>query len=368
MNKILILGFGEWNGVWTNPQWMAHELSKLKYDVYYVNPPPYKKIKFSQILILLKRILLRIFRKPSNTFATDSRVKVISMYGIPFFRKLNDKLNSNIFRFILKLNGISIRDNLNCIICQPLWLIYCEKYFKNRFFLITDDYDKIGNKDKTLINFESLLNINNEKIVVTSKFLTNKFKNSVLCTNCIPSQLVSNNSFTKTKKTICFVGTLTDLKIDLNLLINLIDKNPDWTFNFVGEIKSQLIKSFFKKNEQKKIKLYGQLDYFKAYKIIEKSELALMPFKINDYTNSMYSMKFWEYTSAKCYILSTRLKMFENMKPYSHLKIIDNSFLNLDSIMNSFQSKENSWERIQIDLNLQTYNERINKLKKIKYL
>ena len=40
----LILGFGETNSSWTNPQWMAHTLASNGYKVAYLNPPAYRKI------------------------------------------------------------------------------------------------------------------------------------------------------------------------------------------------------------------------------------------------------------------------------------------------------------------------------------
>ena len=60
MNNIIILGFGEFNSTWTNPQWMAHELNELGYSVKYWNPPYYKKIGLSKLVSIFARFCKRI--------------------------------------------------------------------------------------------------------------------------------------------------------------------------------------------------------------------------------------------------------------------------------------------------------------------
>ena len=299
MKNYIVLGFGEWGGIWTNPQWMAYELAKLGNNVLYINPPAYRDIKISDLPRFFKRL---------KKGETQSNLSIKSHLGQKFFStRINKHLTSELIK------GFPRPYKILCF--QPLWLDFIDVMPEEDIIFYTDDYTQVHKNEERIAELNCKIKKFHKKIVVTHKNLLKDFPGAVVENNCIPSSL----DLTKVSKKnqVCFIGTISDIKVDINELKAFILNNRNMKFIFCGLIKNDDFLTFVKK--QSNVEFNGLLPFYKAFEISKESEFGLMPFRKNKYTDSMFSMKFYEYILADCKVLSTKIKMFEDV--HNSLKV-----------------------------------------------
>jgi glycosyltransferase involved in cell wall biosynthesis len=349
--KIVLLGFGELTeGGWTNPQWMAKTLASKKYHVDYFSPPAYRMLKFQD----LKRIFYRLFffKKTSNKFFSHNVV-----YPFKFFGKF---LNKNLHNLIESSDVI--------IIFQPNWL-RCIEYknikHKKIIYFKTDDYYSIA-KNKLLIKrLESLLIEASSSVCVTSKNLMLKNQNYFYFPNCIPKSILDSISLTersKSKENIskaCFIGAIWDEKVNIEMLINFIYDLKNIDFHFAGKILSKRFQDFIE-NSPENFKYHGVLPFEEAQNLAVESDFGLMPFLINKYTDSMFSMKFFEYIAAGIPVLTTNIKMLNEIDNFKKYIVISNNFSKHD--LKKIHKIRIDSNEVKTKLNEYTYESRIDKM------
>lgn len=344
----LILGFGEISAGWTNPQWMAYTLEKQKNKVAYFNPPAYKKIKLNHIY----RLIQRLFKSNSNE---SPHFNIYSSY-------LNDH---QIFRFInyfelKKVNQI-IAQSKNIICCQPLWLQFLELPNDKTTFLICDDYSSLNSSSKNQKILDDFVAKNYNKIIITNNSLREKYQKAVFENNCIShfhfdyhDKEILNQ---KKKNQVCFVGALHSEKIDVELIIDLLKKHPEMDFLFAGKIFNISIDKF---STFRNFKYLGELNFKDATSLMCESKYGLIPFSTNNYTNSVSSMKYFEYLASLTIPICTKIPMYdslpENLRP--------NLYLEDELDIKKFQIPDIIEKRKYI-LNNYTYSSRIERLRNI---
>ncbi|MBD74005.1 MAG: hypothetical protein CMM96_00710 [Rickettsiales bacterium] len=305
MKNYIILGFGEWKGIWTNPQWMAHELANQNNNVLYINPPAYRDLKISDIARLFQR-----FKKSDK-----KNIRIKSHLGQKFFPKeLNNQITKRIIRNFPKPYKV--------ICFQPLWLDFMELDFERDVIFFTDDYTQVHKNENRITELNNFIKKKFKKVIVTHKNLLNDFPEAIVENNCIPSfiNLQKLQKFRK-KDQVCFIGTISDMKVDVKKLQSFILNNSNKKFVFCGPIKNNKFLSFVE--TQKNVEYKGLLSFENAFKISQESKYGLMPFRKNEYTDSMFSMKFFEYILANCIVLSTKIKMFDGLDKNFKINFID---------------------------------------------
>ena len=102
----LILGFGEINKVWTNPQWTAYTLAKKGFKVAYINPPAYRKIRFNDINRIISRFSSNKIQRNHTNFDIFSSYASMNLpfklfnTFLNFISNINNTINKFIFLFI----------------------------------------------------------------------------------------------------------------------------------------------------------------------------------------------------------------------------------------------------------------------------
>jgi len=112
-----------------------------------------------------------------------------------------------------------------------------------------------------------------------------------------------------------YVGTLSDFKIDFDLLAKIADVRPDWHLVLIGEEREgQADESLAKLAKRKNVHLLGWRSYSALPRYMSGFDVALLPQRINDYTRAMFPMKFFEYLAAGLPVVSTRLDAIRDFK------------------------------------------------------
>lgn len=357
--NVVILGFGEISpGGWTNPQWMASTLASAQYEVTYLNPPAYRSPKLSD----LKRFLYRL-----KSVKDIYNFKVINLY-YPF-KFLSRLFNSTLIECLNKAD-IVIVFHPNWLRCISLRLLHSKKiiYFK------TDDYGSFS-KEKSYIHRAEIDLVGlASNVCVTSRNLLRGLKHEVYCPNCIPAYLLESRTICeetigkmhKDRINVCYVGSIWDDKVNVSMLIDAVKRNNEFHFHFAGKILSTQFLNFLRSSDSTNISYHGVLAFDKGFELMAACDVGLMPFLVNKYTDSMFSMKFFEYVAAGTPIMSTEIKMLEYLNDF--LDVIEVSDVIDAKGLLSAKALSIYIEGLLPKLHNYTYESRLTKLKRLKIL
>lgn len=107
---------------------------------------------------------------------------------------------------------------------------------------------------------------------------------------------------------IGYVGALSDFKVNFDLLLSLAQSNPQWQFVIIGEEREgQSNPVLASMSQLKNVHLLGHRSYKQLPEYLRGMDVGLLPTLINDYTRSMFPMKYFEYVAAGLPVVSTSL-------------------------------------------------------------
>lgn len=112
-----------------------------------------------------------------------------------------------------------------------------------------------------------------------------------------------------------YVGALSDFKVDFDLLAAIVDRQPAWQLILIGdEREGQADPRLAQLVKRKNVHLLGWRPYRDLPRYLAGLDVALLPQLINDYTQAMFPMKFFEYLAAGLPIVSTPLDAITDYK------------------------------------------------------
>jgi glycosyltransferase involved in cell wall biosynthesis len=109
-------------------------------------------------------------------------------------------------------------------------------------------------------------------------------------------------------KRLGFIGALSGYKVDFGLLRAIAERRPDWSIVLIGKIgegepgtDASLLQGL------DNLHVLGPRPYASLPSYLRGMDVALLPSRSNDYTASMFPMKFFEYLAAGRPVVSTDL-------------------------------------------------------------
>lgn len=107
---------------------------------------------------------------------------------------------------------------------------------------------------------------------------------------------------------LVYHGVLSDFKIDMSLLLAVAKTRPEWHWVIIGEERegqrSPLLAEFA---QLPNAHLLGYRNYSDLPAYLRGMRVGVLPTLLNDYTRSMFPMKFYEYLAAGLPVVSTPL-------------------------------------------------------------
>jgi glycosyltransferase involved in cell wall biosynthesis len=104
-----------------------------------------------------------------------------------------------------------------------------------------------------------------------------------------------------------FVGTLSTYKLDLELILEVARQKPDWHWVFVGPVGSSDPSALRNGLDRTNVHFLGYRPYEQLPDYLRGFDVATIPCKLNEYTKSMFPMKFFEYLAAGKPVVTTPL-------------------------------------------------------------
>jgi len=173
-------------------------------------------------------------------------------------------------------------------------------------------------------NKQARLISHSDKVIVTAEKLREKLSNLYNCENKI--YIVRNgydkNLFDNYKKVdvnlnqpcLSYIGTIDDW-FDFDTIVKFAKVNKNINVNVIGPINDS-VKPTINKIKEKNIKFHGPIEHDFVPSYIEKSDVLIMPFIVNDIIEFVDPVKVYEYLYMKKPVITTywnELKQFENM-------------------------------------------------------
>ncbi|WP_080402984.1 glycosyltransferase [Burkholderia ubonensis] len=115
---------------------------------------------------------------------------------------------------------------------------------------------------------------------------------------------------------LVYHGVLSDFKIDFRLLLEVALARPEWHLVIIGEQREgQRSELLAKLGELPNVHMLGYVSYARLPDYLRGMQVGILPTLLNDYTRSMFPMKFYEYLASGLRVVSTPLDFTKVRQP-----------------------------------------------------
>ena len=324
---IFILGIAKFDGQFESTSYTTAKYFARENDVYYVDYPYTWKDYFSQNGASLNK------RKPYFSNNSDGllesgipRLKilivppVLSINFIPegffyrFLNKINERIiakrilkviNTLLHKEIIFINSFNFHyPNVGPLLRPKLSVYHCVDP-------LVVDYDK-----KHGVISENQIVLQSDLVVCTSRQLfVNKIginKNTYFIPNAAdlslsskalnPGLPVSDRLINIKKPIVGYFGNI-ERRIDFHLLSEVIKANKDKSFVFAGPVEKEYLPVDFMDMEN--VHFIGRIPYSEMPEVIKGFDVAIIPFKKDQFSATIFPLKLFEYLGSGKPVVST---------------------------------------------------------------
>jgi teichuronic acid biosynthesis glycosyltransferase TuaH len=363
MKKIMITEHAHWESTLRiGNHHYAKLFSENNWNVFYLSSPlsPIHLIaQFGKYTI--NDLKLRIYQYLKGPiYRTENLITYIPfvlspVIKLPFFDTVfNSQISlktsiPNLQKILIKNNFIEV-DVLFMGSLQYIGLLDIIKA-KKIIYRMADNNNDFPTSPKSFVENEKKLIQRSDHIIVVSKQKYDELIKNYNNIHYVPNG-VSFNQFNKklnikkNKKKVVYVGSIHEW-FDWNLIKKLAFHFNKIEFDIYGPIKSKPDITL-----PSNVKIYGPIDFYEVPRILQMSQVGIIPFKNNKLVSGISPIKLYEYFAAGLPVVSTFWKEIYNLKSpaflaknseefIKYLKIALNKQDTHDEIEFAFR---NSWE------------------------
>ena len=330
-NDILLLSTADWdNPFWTNKQHVAIELARRGHKVLYIDSLGLRAPGLN------KKDISRIFKRIGKAIKPPRKVRdniwVWSPITLPWNKyRIIRIFNKFYLSFFIKIWLKILRFNSPWLwTYNPLTTEFIKPnaYSKVIYHCVDEikaqpgmPIDILEREEKTLLKSADVVFVTapqlmqnrikwNKNIHYFSNVADFSHFNKALTENYEkPSEL--------SKPILGFIGAVSGYKVDFNLLSFIAENRPDYNIvviGLVGEGDPNTDVNILTRH--KNIHLIGPKPYNALPQYLKFFDIALLPNNLNEYTDNMFPMKFFEYLAAGKPIVSVNLPA---LKDFTHI-------------------------------------------------
>jgi glycosyltransferase involved in cell wall biosynthesis len=322
---VILLSTADWdNPYWTNKQHVAVELGRRGFKVLYVEVGGGRRPTVSG------RDFRRIVARVRNGIRRPRRVQPNIWVWSPFLIPLHSfRLVRAFNRFALRL-GVAVWASVLRLNPKVLWtyspltteLCNISKFALTVYHAVDDMKEQPGMPRAAMMAAEAELCRSVDVIFTTAPNLFEMhrtsnphtyyfnnvadfghFNRALSAETVIPADLSAIAG-----PRIGFIGAVSGYKLDLDLIRSAATMRPDWSFVLIGEVgEGDPWTDVSALREIRNIHLLGGRAYSELPAYLKGIDVAILPNRENEYTKSMFPMKFFEYLAAGRPVVSTRL-------------------------------------------------------------
>ncbi len=127
---------------------------------------------------------------------------------------------------------------------------------------------------------------------------------------------------------IGFIGAISSYKVDFELISAVADKKPEWHWVMIGQVGEGQPSTEIRRLQKPNIHILGPRNYQYLPEYLRGFDVAVLPCPKNEYTDSMFPMKFFEYLSAGRPVVATDLRSLKDYKAAFRTADSPEAFLN----------------------------------------
>ncbi|KEY57829.1 glycosyltransferase [Serratia sp. DD3] len=375
---IVVLSTADWdNPFWTNKQHVALTLAKRGHRVLYIESLGLRRPSVNKKDI--KRIMSRLVKASKPPRKVRENIWVWSPISIPFnkyaiIRKLNKFLLSCLLSFWCK--KLAFKETMLWTY-NPLTsnFLNIDKFSYTVYHCVDEIKAQPGMPVSILESAEEALTKGVDIVFVTSPTLfesRKKWSNNVHYfsnvadynhfSQALDENLAIPDDMRKYKTPILgFIGAISSYKVNFDLLVAIAKSHPEWTLVMIGDVgEGDPSTDVSRLKELDNIKIIGPRPYQELPNYLKAFDVALLPNNINEYTASMFPMKFFEYLAAGRNIVSVDLVSIREFSEYIMITTSNEGFI--QAIENILDGKAPSLSKIQELAKHYTYEARTEKM------
>jgi len=321
---ILVFSTADWSQAnWTNNQHMSRELARQGFRVLYLESLGLRRPTANKRD--LGRIAKRGLKSLRGVRQVAPNIWVFSPLVLPFHQR----------RWVRRLNQWLVVSSVKLLqwwlgFRQPIVWIYnpIVASFQaqlNPAFLVyhcVDDLTTVpGISPQVVRDAEKTLVAEADAVFVTSQHLKQKLSAIAPATVHYFPNVADYDHFASARSPgalpsdlapipaprIGFIGAIKDYKIDFDLIHALVQRQPDWHWVMVGEVELTGASTRWARLNAPNLHFFGYRAYTSLPDYLRGFDVVVLPCLLNDYTRSMFPMKFFEYLAAGKPIVGTRL-------------------------------------------------------------
>ncbi|EIW8542889.1 TPA: glycosyltransferase family 1 protein [Klebsiella pneumoniae] len=354
IKNIVLLSTADWdNPFWTNKQHVSVELARMGIKVFYIDSlglraPSASKSDFKRIYKRLCKAINLPSNKMDNIWVWSPIILPWHKYAlIRMFNKVYLRLY---LKFHLKRLDISPDETIFWTYNPITNRLINFEDFKKVIYHCVDEIkeqpgmptDVIEKAEKELLTKADIVFVTSEKLYETRKSLSsnihyhsnvsdyNHFNQALSVQYNIPSDIKEISGVK-----LGFIGAISSYKLDFNLIKYIAKNRPDYNILLIGEIgEGEPGTNVDDLYDYKNIHFLGPKKYNELPNYLAFMDAALLPNNINDYTDNMFPMKFFEYLSSGRNIVSVDLKSLKEFRDFCYLsKSYDEFVSNIDRVI-----------------------------------
>lgn len=158
-----------------------------------------------------------------------------------------------------------------------------------------------------------------------------------------------------------YIGVLSDFKVDFDLVYEVAKTKPEWQWVFVGEEREGQSNSVVEQlRPLANVHFLGRRDYNQLPEYMRGLSLGMLPSVINQYTRSMFPMKYFEYLAAGLPVVATALD-FTNTYT-AGMRVASNSDEMILAIEKQLQRGRYNQRESRVFVGENTWDQRLKKM------
>lgn len=334
-------------------QKIARSFVQLGYKVIYIEKP-LSFFNLARNWKIIFTLFNRIFSKKSNSLQNNlviynPGIFPILGYFFDYFRieyehKKLRKLQYNNFDFIINYDPLG-----------DYFIDLCSKFYKKSSILFYNTQDFLETPQPNFLkqirskSLSKMYNYKNIKIIVSNPNLSKYGKYHLLLFGGVELDKFRFRVKDIDPKNINVIyhGTF-NVALDYELILELVKSNPRIKFNFLGSIKDSnpLINKIL---SNKNVQYYDPIPYSDVGSMISQFDIGFIPYKVDKLTDSVTSLKLYEYLSLGMPVVTTsyseakksdsKLFFLEDSKAFKNASLLTKS-----DLKNNFKNaSEKSW-------------------------
>jgi hypothetical protein len=332
-NDIVLLSTAEWdNPFWTNKQHVSVELAKLGYRVFYIDSlglrqPSMNSSDLSRIFKRVKKALKRPIEVRKNIWVWSPILLPFQKYKL--IRKINYIILNCWLNFWLK--QFKFKKNIFWTYNPITLSLFDTKKYKKLIYHCVDNIkaqpgmpiEIISKNEKELFKKSNIVFTTSKNLLKNAKKYNSEsyyFSNVAdfdHFSKALDSDLKIPNDIKEIPKPIIgFIGAISGYKLDFELINYIALKRANYSIILIGKVGEGDPDTDISRLKEQNITLLGAKDYQKLPNYLKAIDIAILPNRLNEYTKSMFPMKFFEYLSAGKPVVSVKLdalRLFKNI-------------------------------------------------------